>query len=87
MFNKTRHGYTGTHARTQGLVKGKLIVSDDLQKHLKQSLFEEGGEYEPVARYGSEPPDPGLDVSIPYCLNMTLPCISRIGFHNHAGSQ
>ena len=65
MFNKTRHGYTGTHARTQGIIKGKLIISDDLPKHLKQSLFEKGGEYDVVARYSSEPPDPGLDVSIP----------------------
>ena len=58
-FNKTRHCFTGTHARTQGLIKGKLIVSDDLPKHLKQSLFEERGEYDFVARYSSEPPDPG----------------------------
>ena len=65
MFNKTRHGYTGTHARTQGLVKGKLIVPNDLPGHLKQSLFQEGGEYDLVARYSSEPPDPGLDVGDP----------------------
>ena len=36
---------------------------DDLPKHLKQSLFEHGGEYPVVARYSSEPGDPGLDVS------------------------
>ncbi|MCJ1325949.1 hypothetical protein MMC10_002612 [Thelotrema lepadinum] len=65
MFNKTRHGYTGTHARTQGIIKGKLIISDDLPKHLKQSLFEKGGEYDVVARYSSEPPDPGLDDRVP----------------------
>ena len=53
----------GTHARTQGLVKGKLVVSDDLPKHLKQSLFERGGEYPVLCRYSSEPGDPGLDVS------------------------
>ena len=56
---------TGTHARTQGLVKGKLIVSDDLPKHLKQSMFAHGGEYPVVCRYSSEPGDPGLDVSLP----------------------
>ena len=49
MFNKTRHGYTGTHARTQGVIKGKLVVADDLPKHLKQSLFEKSGEYDVVA--------------------------------------
>ena len=52
----------GTHARTQGLVKGKLIVLDDLPQHLKQSMFEKGGEYPVVCRYSSEPGDPGLDV-------------------------
>lgn len=62
-WNIHRHAYTGTHARTQGLVKGKLIVPDDLPKHLKQSLFAHGGEYPVACRYSSEPGDPGLDVS------------------------
>ena len=62
---KTGLKASGTHARTQGLVKGKLVVPDDLPKHLKQSLFEHGGEYPVVARYSSEPGDPGLDVPIP----------------------
>ena len=44
-------------------MKGKLVVLDDLPKHLKQSLFEHGGEYPVVARYSSEPGDPGLDVN------------------------
>jgi len=52
----------GTHARTQGLVKGQLVIKDDLPKHLKQSMFENGGEYPVVCRYSSEPGDPGLDV-------------------------
>lgn len=77
-YNSHRHCYTGmtisssekvrltnapgTHARTQGIVKGKLIVKDDLPKHLKQSMFEHGGEHAVVCRYSSEPGDPGLDV-------------------------
>jgi len=60
----------GTHARTQGLVKGKLVVPDDLPKHLKQSLFEHGGEYQVVARYSSEPGDPGLDVGSPSLIRI-----------------
>ncbi|KAL9108816.1 MAG: hypothetical protein Q9227_006473 [Pyrenula ochraceoflavens] len=55
----------GTHARTQGVVKGTLVVSDDLPKHLKQSMFSRGGEYPVLARYSSEPGDPGLDDRIP----------------------
>lgn len=54
----------GTHARTQGIVKGQLIVNDDLPKHLKQSLFSKGAEHSVVCRYSSEPGDPGLDVSL-----------------------
>lgn len=62
--------FLGTHARTQGLVKGKLVVLDDLPKHLKQSMFEHGGEYQVVARYSSEPGDPGLDVGCPSLIKI-----------------
>ncbi|KAL6718167.1 hypothetical protein ACLMJK_004255 [Lecanora helva] len=64
-YNMHRHCYTGTHARTQGIVKGRLLVEDDLPKHLKQSMFEKAGEYQVVCRYSSEPGDPGLDDRIP----------------------
>ncbi|KAF2085960.1 heme-dependent catalase [Saccharata proteae CBS 121410] len=65
-WNNTRHCFSGTHARTQGVVKGKFIVDDDLPKHLKQTeLFSKGGEYPVVCRYSSEPGDPGLDDRIP----------------------
>lgn len=62
-YNKTRHAYGGTHARTQGVVKGTFVVPYDLPKHLKQTeLFEKGGEHPCVCRYSTEPGDPGLDV-------------------------
>lgn len=54
--------FQGTHARTQGVVKGKLIVQNDLPKHLKQTLFDHGAEYPVLCRYSSEPGDAGLDV-------------------------
>ncbi|KKY22942.1 putative catalase-like heme-dependent [Diplodia seriata] len=61
-WNKTRHCFGGTHARTHGVVKGKFIVPDDLPQHLRQTeLFEKGGEYPAVCRYSTEPGDPGLD--------------------------
>lgn len=64
-FNKTRHCYTGTHARTQGVVKGKFIVPGDLPAHLRQTeLFKQAGEYPAACRYSSEPSDPGLDVNV-----------------------
>lgn len=69
-WNNTRHCFGGTHARTQGVVKGKFIVPNDLPQHLKQTeLFEKGGEYPTVCRYSSEPGDPGLDVSLPFSVS------------------
>ncbi|KAI9652750.1 MAG: hypothetical protein M1821_007824 [Bathelium mastoideum] len=61
-FNMHRHSFGGTHARTHGIIKGKFIVPDDLAPHLKQTeLFSTGGEYPIIARYSTEPGDPGLD--------------------------
>ena len=52
-----------THARTQGIVKGKFKVLDGLPPYLKQTeLFSHGREYDIVARYSTEPGDAGLDV-------------------------
>lgn len=62
-WNMHRHCYSGTHARTHGIVKGKFLVHHDLPKHLKQGeLFAQGGEYPVACRYSTEPGDPGLDV-------------------------
>lgn len=67
-YNVHRHCFSGTHARTQGIVKGKFIVPNDLPQHLKQGeLFAKGGEYPLAARYSTEPGDPSLDVSILVC--------------------
>lgn len=61
-FNKTRHCFGGTHARTQAIIKGTFTVLDDLPAHLKQTeLFAQGGEYPAACRLSSEPSDPGLD--------------------------
>jgi len=56
--------YGGTHARTQGIVKGKLIVGEH-PPHLAQSLFSKPAEYPIAMRYSSEPGDPRLDDQIP----------------------
>ncbi|KAI9714353.1 MAG: hypothetical protein M1820_000314 [Bogoriella megaspora] len=65
-YNVHRHCYSGTHARTHGIIKGKMIVSNDLPPHLKQTeLFSKGGEFPLAARYSTEPGDPGLDDRIP----------------------
>ncbi|TGO57646.1 hypothetical protein BCON_0063g00030 [Botryotinia convoluta] len=63
-FNAHRHCFEGTHARTQGLVKGELIVGD-LPPHLAQSMFSHPKTYPIVMRYSTEPGDPALDDRIP----------------------
>ncbi|KAM0544654.1 hypothetical protein ACHAPJ_011715 [Fusarium lateritium] len=65
-YEQNGHCFGGTHARTQGIVKGTLYVSDDLPPHLKQTeLFAQAGEYPVICRYSSEPSDPKLDDRIP----------------------
>lgn len=55
-FAKHRHAFTGTHVKTQGIVKGQLKVRDDLPEHLRQGIFKEPGHvYDVAARYANEP--------------------------------
>ncbi|KAH6674612.1 catalase-like domain-containing protein [Halenospora varia] len=54
-YNNHRYCYSGTHARTQGIVKGKMITE----------LFSKPGEFPIAMRYSTEPGDPGLDDRIP----------------------
>ncbi|EOD47921.1 putative catalase protein [Neofusicoccum parvum] len=87
-FNNARHAFGGTHARTQGVVKGNFIVSDDLPKHLKQTeLFEKGGEYPVVCRYSSEPGDPGLDDRIPQPRGFSMKLFNVHGKMFDAGAD
>ena len=76
----------GTHARTQGLVKGKLVVLDNLPQHLRQSMFTRAGEYPVVCRYSSEPGDPGLDVRSPALIPAQRADTLRTAYPSHEGS-
>lgn len=65
-FDLHRHVYTGTHCRTQGIVKGTFIVHDNLPPHLRQGeLFEKPGEYPAACRYSTEPGAPGFPDNVP----------------------
>lgn len=51
-----RHGFRGTHVKTQAIVKGQLTVLPDLPQHLAQGLFSNGGKKHDVAvRFANEP--------------------------------
>ena len=50
-----RHAFRATHVKSQGLVKGTLIVPSGLPSHLSQGLFAQPGRYAIVSRYANEP--------------------------------
>lgn len=55
-FARHRHGFRGTHVKTQGIVKGRLTVLPDLPEHLAQGLFAVGEkEHDVAVRFANEP--------------------------------
>lgn len=55
-FDQHRHAFRATHVKTQGVVKGKLTVIQDLPSHIRQGLFRTPGKtYDVAARYANEP--------------------------------
>lgn len=55
-FSHHRHGFRGTHVKTQAIVKGSLTVLDNLPRHLSAGIFSKPGKQYPLAiRYANEP--------------------------------
>lgn len=54
-FSHHRHGFRGTHVKTQGLVKGELNILPNLPQHLAQDLFAQKGTHPLAIRYANEP--------------------------------
>lgn len=55
-FDLHGHAFRATHVKTQGVVKGKLVVKEDLPEHLRQGIFAQPGKvYDVAARYANEP--------------------------------
>lgn len=53
-----RHAFSGTHVKTQGIVKGSMEVLEGLDSHLYQGLFKHPGAMFPIAmRYSTETTD------------------------------
>lgn len=40
-FAEHHHCFRGTHLKTQGCVKGRLVVKEGLLAHLRQGMFKE----------------------------------------------
>ncbi|MFJ3378854.1 catalase family protein [Curtobacterium sp. NPDC090217] len=54
-FEETRHGTSGTHAKSHGVVTGRFEVLPDLPPELAQGMFAVPATYETVVRFASEP--------------------------------
>lgn len=65
MFSK------GTHIRTQGLVKGELIIGD-LPPHLAQSMFSQPKRYPIAMRYSTHTGDAAKDDRIPQARGLGM---------------
>jgi hypothetical protein len=62
-FKDTGHGFRGVHAKGHGLLRGELVVLDNLAPHLAQGLFAHPARY-PVAMRFSTIPGDVLDDSV-----------------------
>ncbi len=54
-FEQHRHATSATHAKTHGVVTGRLQVLEGLPPELAQGLFAQPGGYDVVVRFASEP--------------------------------
>lgn len=67
------HALRSVHAKSHGLVEGRLIVPDGLPPELAQGLFARGGTYPVVMRYSTIPGDVLDDrVSVPRGLGVKV---------------
>ncbi|CAO1620202.1 unnamed protein product [Sympodiomycopsis kandeliae] len=49
-----RHGYSGTHQKTHGVVKGELEILGNLPPELAQGMFAKAGKYPAAMRHSTE---------------------------------
>ena len=55
VLQKSGSAKHGTHAKATGLIKGELIVADDLPPELAQGLFAQSGRYQVLIRFAQGP--------------------------------
>lgn len=57
VFDRHRHATRDAHAKSHGILKGQLIIDDNLAPHLAQGLFARPGQYDAIIRLSSAPGD------------------------------
>ena len=88
-FERHRHAIRDAHAKSNGLLKGELIIHPDLPEELRQGVFAQPRTYQVVARLSSAPSDIHSD-EIPAARGFALKIIGvdgerlapEIGGHN-----
>jgi len=87
MASRYRHAYRPVHAKSHGVLVGKLEVAGGLPEHLAQGLFAQPGTYPVVMRFSTNPGDLLADnVSSPRGLAVKVLGVSGEPLPNHAGN-
>ena len=77
-FERHRHAVRDAHAKSHGILKGELVVPDDLPAHLRQGLFARPAAYPVVVRLSSAPGDIHSD-TVPAPRGMAIKVIGVTG--------
>lgn len=83
-FERHRHAIRDAHAKSNGLLKGELIIHPDLPAELRQGVFAQPRTYPVVARLSSAPSDIHSD-EIPAARGFALKIIGVDGERLAAG--
>ncbi|QQS00452.1 MAG: catalase family protein [Austwickia sp.] len=54
-FEKNRHAVRDAHAKSHGVLAGRLVIRPDLPEHLRQGIFASAGTHDVVVRLSSAP--------------------------------
>lgn len=77
-FERHRHAIRDAHAKSNGVLKGQLVIHPDLPAELRQGVFAQARTYDVVARLSSAPGDIHSDV-IPAARGFALKIIGVEG--------
>ncbi|KPC49075.1 catalase family protein [Amantichitinum ursilacus] len=87
MFERYQHAVRSVHAKTHGVVKGEMIVRNDLPRHLAQGVFATPGVYSVLGRYSTTPGDILADsISTPRGFAIKILGVSGAKLDGHEGA-
>jgi catalase len=87
MANRYRHAYRPVHAKSHGLLVGKLEVLPGLPEYLAQGLFAQAATYPVIMRFSTNPGDLLADsVSTPRGLAVKVLGAPGVTLPHHAGN-